>query len=204
MARGKSVGVSSLKDSVKDSEIVRLGEIRNEPNYILDDDYGISGGYADYSLVKKRVAYRTGTIVDGINCDKVIEYISYDDAPCYMPTITGIMESYARILNLSEFKTKKIMSSLGDLYAIQKNTASSISKALKGFDTPLNKTQNEVCELMDTKASLIEEIRLMKESMADFKKAKKDVDGYVEVIKEKYIYVMEKDKVKQHRVKLED
>ena len=65
MARGRQKGIVSLKDTVPDSEIVRLGEIKNEPNYQIDNDYGIKGGYRDYSLVKKRIAYRTGTKEDG-------------------------------------------------------------------------------------------------------------------------------------------
>ena len=204
MARGKSVGVSSLKDSVKDSEIVRLGEVKNYPEYPFPDGlYGVTGGYADYALVKKKVSYRTGTIEDSINNGKVIEYDLWSDYPCYISELTGIMESYARILNLTEFKTKKMVGTVSELIEIQKKTSATINEALKGFDTPLNKEQREICELLDTKASLVEEIRVMKEAMAEFKKAKKDVDGYVDVIKEKYIYVMEKDKVKQHRVKLE-
>jgi len=54
MAKGRQKGVLSLKDSVPDNEILRLGEIKNKPNYPFPDgEYGITGKYRDYSLVKK-------------------------------------------------------------------------------------------------------------------------------------------------------
>ena len=151
MARGKQKGIVSLKDTVTDNEIVRNGEVRNEPNYQIDDDYGITGCYKDRSLVKRRLAYRTGNKEDGINFGKIIEYEIWEDVPCYVSTLEGIFKSYAKIIDLTEFKTKKMMKNISELVEIHQHTDDKITKALRGIDTYMNKEQTEVCQLADVK-----------------------------------------------------
>jgi hypothetical protein len=201
MARGRQKGIVSLKDTVKDSEIIRNGEVKNAPNYPFPDgQYGISGEYHDYSLVKKRIAYRTGTEDDGEYNGKVIEYYTWEDVPCYCSTIEGIFESYAQILNLTEFKRKKMKGDIGKLVAIHQRTNDMINEALKGYDTYLTKEQEETCKLLGTKLRLREEINEMREGLKEFKDLKTNA---IAEIKEARTIIVDRDKPKKHRVKLE-
>ena len=203
MARQK--GIKSLKETVKDSEIIRNGEVRNEPNYPLSDgEYGITGSYRDYSLVKKRIAYRTGTEEDGVDKDKIIEYVVWEDFPCYVSTIEGIFDAYAKILNLTEFKAKKMKGEICELVAIAQRTHDIINTALKGFDITLNKEQTEVCKLVDTKIGLTEEINRLKAELTKYQKINKEIDEMYTTIKEKTSIIVNRDKAKKHRVKLEE
>lgn len=196
MARGK-IG---LRDTVKDEEIVRLGEVRNEPNYIFPDGiYGISGGYGDYSLVKKRVALRTGNEEDGINNGKVIEYTTYEDVPCYVSTIQGIFESYARIINLTELKKKKMCNDIGEIVNIHKNTQEMVSEALKGYDKHLNKNQREACNLIDTIEMLKKYITEQETTIEKYKKYNVDIDRMYAEIKDKRKIIVDVDKPKKHK-----
>lgn len=199
MARGREKGVVSLRDSVKDSEIIRLGEVRNEPNYRIDENYGISGGYADYSLVKKRMACRKGTEDDGVNFEKVIEYEMWEDYPCYMSTLEGIFKSYAKFLNLSEFKTKKMNGDINELVAIHRNTNDKINKALCGLDNFLNDTKEEVCNLADTKQKLLSEINELKTIKNNMKNMISDIDKMYAEIKDKRKIIVDIDKSKKHK-----
>ena len=204
MARGKQKGIVSLKDTVPDSEIIRDEEVRNEPNYQIDDNYGISGGYADYSLVKKRIAYRTGTEEDGVNCGKVISYTIYEDVPCYVSTLEGIFNSYAKILNLTEFKSKKMKGNISELVEIHRNTQNMISKALKGIDTYLSKEQEEVCTLADTKQELLNDIKELRQQKSEVIKILNDINKMHNEIKQAKVIIVDRDKPKKRKLKLEE
>jgi len=205
MAKGKQKGVISLKDSVPDSEIVRLGEVKNSPNYSFPDgNYGITGKYADYSLVKKRIAYRTGTEEDGINNGKVIEYAIFEDVPCYTSTIKGIFESYSQILNLTEFKTKKMKGEISELVEIHQHTQDIISEALKGFEEYLTKEQGKACELTDTIIHLENYIENLESRLDKYKKLDKEIENMYNAIKEKTTIIVNRDKPKNHRTPKEN
>lgn len=203
MARGRQKGIVSLKDTVPDSEIIRLGEVRNEPNYPIDDNYGIAGGYDDYSLVKKRIAYRTGTKEDGQYESKIIEYAIYEDAPCYVSTFVDMFNAYAKKSNLTEFKTKKMKGDISELVEIQQHTQDKINKALKGIDAYLNKEQLEVCELADTKQRLLTDIEELKKQKSEVTKILHDINKMYKEIKEARTIIVDRDKPKNRRVKLE-
>lgn len=204
MARGREKGVVSLRDSVKDSEIIRLGEVKNEPNYRIDENYGISGGYADYSLVKKRMACRKGTEDDGVNFEKVIEYEMWEDYPCYMSTLEGIFKSYAKFLNLSEFKTKKMNGDINELVAIHRNTNDAINKALSGLDSYVSGDKEEICNLVDIKQKLLGEISDLKKLKLDLTNKLKDIDDMYAEIKDKRKIIVDIDKPKKHKIKEEE
>jgi hypothetical protein len=53
MPKGKRGGIKSLTDGVDEKDIVNLGEEQNAPNILIDNNYGITGMYGDYALVKK-------------------------------------------------------------------------------------------------------------------------------------------------------
>jgi hypothetical protein len=205
MARGKQKGVVSLKDTVPDSEIVRLGEIRNRPHYPFPDGlYGISGKYADFSLMCKRIAYRTGTEEDGVNCGKVIEYKMWEDYPCYISTLEGIFKAYAKILNLSEFKTKKMNGDIKELVEIHRKTQDTINKALSGIDKELNYYQEEICTLSDTKQRLLNDINDLKKIKEGIASKITDIDRMYEEIKDKRKIIVDVDKPKKHKIKEEE
>lgn len=203
MARGKQKGIVSLKDTVPDNEIVRNGEVRNEPNYQIDDDYAISGGYKDYSLVKKRIAYRTGNKEDGVNCDRVIEHEVWEDVPSYHSTLEGIFNAYARTINLTEFKTKKMKGNISELVEIHRNTQNMISKALKGIDTYLSNEQTEVCQLADTKQRLLNDIEELQKQKNNITKILDDIDRMHKEVKKATAIIVDRDKPKKHKLKLE-
>lgn len=206
MARGKQKGVVSLKDTVPDSEIVRKGEVRNEPNYIFPDgNFGITGKYADYSLVTKRIAYRTGTEDDKEDCGKVIEYTVWEDYPCYMSTIEGIFKSYAKINNLSEFKRKKLMTEMNELVNIHRSTDDKITKALGTLDTFIDRTQEEILSLADTKQKLLEDIKELTSIKYNLKTKIDDIDKMYADIKDKHKIIVENmPKQKKHPIKEEE
>jgi hypothetical protein len=195
----------SLKETVSDSEIVRLGEIRNKPDYPFPDgEYGITGKYADYSLVKKRIAYRTGTAEDGEYDGEVIEYEIWEDYPCYVSTLTGLFESYAKILNLTEFKTKKMKGEISELVAIHQKTHDMINAALKGYDEYLTKEQKEKCHKLDIIGSLEAYIDELKSNINTYRKYEADIERMYNEIKEKRKIIVEVDKPKKHKSKEEE
>ena len=204
MAKGRKKGVVSLKDTVPDSEIVRLRKVKNPPNYQIDDDYGITGCYADYALVKKRIAYRTGTEEDGVNCGRVIEYETWEDYPCYVSTLEGIFEAYARILNLTEFKKKKMKGNISELVEIHQRTHDMINEALKGIDTYLSKEQEEVCTLADTKQELLNDIKELRQQKSEVIKILNDINKMYNEIKQAKVIIVDRDKPKKRRIKEEE
>ena len=203
MAKGRPKGIKSLKDTVPDNEIIRNGEVKNPPNYQIDDNYGITGKDRDYSLVKKRTAYRTGTEEDGINNKKIIEYEIWEDVPCYISTLEGIFNAYAKIINLTEFKTKKMKGNISELVEIHRNTQNMISKALKGIDTYLSKEQTEVCSLADTKQRLLNDIKELQKQKNNITKILDDIDRMHKEVKKATAIIVDRDKPKKRRVKLE-
>jgi hypothetical protein len=205
MARGKVKGSVPLKDTVPDNEIVRNGEVRNEPIYPFPDGiYGISGEYRNYSLVKKRLAYRTGTEEDGINMNRVIEYAIWEDVPCYAANIEDIFESYAQILNLTEFKSNKLKGEIKELVDIHRHTDEMISTALKGFSEYLTNEQRKKCQLTDSIIGLEAYITQLKDRLDKYKKLDHEIDNMYKTIKEKTTIIVNRDKPKDHKVKLEE
>ena len=204
MARGRRKGIISLKDTVPDSEIVRNGEVKNPPNYQIDDNYGITGGFRDYSLVKKRIAYRTGTKDDGANCNRIIEYEIWEDVPCYVSSFESIFNSYAKIINLTEFKTKKMKGNISELVEIHRNTQDMISKALNEIDTYISKEQGEICSLADTKQRLLNDIKELRQQKSEVIKILNDINKMHNEIKQARVIIVDRNKPKKHRVKLED
>ena len=205
MAKGKQKGIVSLKDTVPENEIVISDQIINEPNYTFPDgEYGITGKDRCYSLVKKRIAYRTGKEEDGVNCGKVISYTIFEDAPCYTDSFERIFDAYARILNLTEFKTKKMKGNISELVEIHQRTHDMINEALKGIDTYLSKEQEEVCILADTKQGLLNDIKELRQQKSEIIKILSDINKIHKEIKQARTIIVDRDKPKKRKVKLEE
>jgi uncharacterized coiled-coil protein SlyX len=201
MAKGKG----SLKDTVKDEEIVRKGEETSKPTYPFPDgEYGMDSGYRDYSLVKKRIAYRTGKEEDGEDFGKVIEYTTWDDVPCYSSTPEGIFMSYKKLLNLSDFKSKKIIKGVQDLMDIANETDRKINEALKGYTDNLTKQQHEICDLTNSITELNQYVKEQQSRLDKYISMDKEVDKMYEKIKEKTTIIINRDKQKNHRMPKEN
>lgn len=198
-------GKTLLKDTVPDNEIVRKGEVRNEPNFIFAcGNYGIVGQYMDYSLVEKKLSYRTGKKEDGEDEGKVIEYIDWKDVPAYHSTLKGMFESYAKIKNLTEFKTKKLVEDISEIIEINKNTQKLIVETLNNYDNVLSKNGTETLTLMDKKELLKDEIRELELRIKKYTKLDKEIDNMYKQIKDKTTIIVNRDKPKKHRIKEEE
>ena len=83
------------------NNVVDLDEELNVPNILIDEEFGISGKTYDYAVVQRKIAHRTGKEEDGVNKDKVIRYIRWEDCK-YSSTISGCLEIYKRTSNLNK------------------------------------------------------------------------------------------------------
>lgn len=131
----------SLKDTVHEREIVISNEVRNTPNFIIDEDYGIVGKYLDYALVRRKVAHRRGKEEDGENNGKVIRYTNWEELS-YSSTIEGALLSYARRKELEDFTMLSQCTDINKLTEIRSNIESNINKVLK-MDTVSNLLEKE-------------------------------------------------------------
>lgn len=171
MARGKM----SLAETVDEKDIVDLGEEINIPNILIDSNFGISGGYGDYALVQKKVAYRTGKEEDGINNGKVIKYLKWEDVN-YAGNIVGIFNNYLNYVSLNKIKKLKKCDDfkvVADIYnEIQKTLTSCIKN---------------ICVSKDVKSSglLIDELSSLKDDIAYIKSVRKEAEILEKMIKEK-------------------
>ena len=186
-------GKQSLAETVDDSEIVDSGEVVAEPNILIDDEYGISGGYRDYALVVKKIAHRTGKVEDGENEGKVIRYTKWEDVS-YAGTIFECLRSYQDITNLTKIKALKNCKDYLEIEKIYKETNAKINQFLKHQD--MSKETKDAISLIDTINQLHNELNKAKEVI-------KDANDFKAWIKEKRQILISDTEPKKHRVKLE-
>lgn len=186
-------GKQSLAETVDDSEIIDSGEVVGEPNILIDDEYGISGGYRDYALVIKKIAHRTGKVEDGENEGKVIRYVKWEDV-LYENSIFGCLRSYQDVVNLTKIKALKNCKDYLEIEKIYKETNDKINRFLKHQD--MSKETRDALNLMDTINQLNEELSKAKEVI-------KDANEFKSWIKEKRQILIKDTEPKKHRVKLE-
>ena len=186
-------GKQSLAETVDDSEIIDSGEILGEPNILIDDEYGISGGYRDYALVVKKIAHRTGKVEDGENEGKVIRYVKWEDVS-YAGTIFDCLRSYQDITNLTKIKALKNCKDYLEIEKIYKETNAKINQFLKHQD--MSKETKDALNLMDTINQLHDELNKAKEVI-------KDANDFKAWIKEKRQILISDTEPKKHRIKLE-
>ena len=186
-------GKQSLAETVDDSEIIDLGEVVGEPNILIDNEYGISGGYRDYALVVKKIAHRTGKVEDGENEGKVIRYIKWDDV-LYCGTIFECLRSYQDVTNLSKTKALKNCKDYFEIEKIYKSTNATINSFLKHQD--MAEESKDIAKLLDTISQLQLELKRVHTILAE-------ADELHEKIKEKRQILINDTEPKKHRVKLE-
>lgn len=193
----KPKGIKSLSESVDASEIVITDEEMGTVNFMIDDDYGCTGGYGDYQLVERKVAYRTGKPEDSENEGKVIQYIKWEVVTphSYGRTIFDILNNYAEYINLKKFKKLNKCSNFDEVKQIYLDTQSTIRKALKS---------TEFTSDVKTQATLIDEIAELKDKLKEVNDVLVEADELRDLIKSKRRIIVGETTEKKHRVKLEE
>jgi phage-related minor tail protein len=118
--------------------------------------------------------------------------------------VDDLDKSYAQILNLTEFKSKKMKGEISELVEIHKNTQDKISEALKGFSEYLTNEQRKTCELTDIIIKLESHIKQLESLFEKYIKIDKDIDKMHETIKQKTTIIVNRDKPKNHKMNLEE
>lgn len=144
------MAVKRLTDGVDENDIVDLTDVEelNAPNILIDEEYGITGKYADYAVVQRKIANRTGKEEDGVNEGKVIRYIRWEDCK-YSSTISGCLEIYKRTSNLNKISKLKKCRDFAVIESILKETNDVVDNFLKNHND-LNNQQSQIADMMDT------------------------------------------------------
>ena len=79
-----------------------------------------------------------------------------------------------------------------------------ISKALKGIDTYMSKEQGEICSLADTKQRLLNDIEKLRQQKSEVIKILNDINKMHNEIKQARVIIVDRDKPKKRKVKLEE
>lgn len=182
----------TLADTVDESEIVDLGEVENEPNILIDDDFGITGKYLDYALVQRKVAHKTGKEEDGINNGKVIRYTKWEDCK-YSGDIFGCLRMYQKISNLNKISKLKSCKDFKVIEDIFKSTDDTINKFFKGYGDMSNQQQEM--------AGLIDMVNLLKLRIKESNKVFDAVQELHELVKAKRKIVINDTEPKKVRYK---
>lgn len=184
----------TLKDSVNENEIVNSDKVVNEPNILLEESdesgYGIIGKYGDYSLVVKKIAYRS--ITDEDNFDKkykVVKYATWVEYPCYNGTLLGIINDWIAKRNLSKIKALK-KADFSKVEEILNETKSIVEKAMNNIDVSDNEKQSAIQS--DNYNALLNKTKRIKEII-------KEADSLHELVKEKRKIVIKDTEPKKHR-----
>jgi hypothetical protein len=194
MAKGKQ----SLAEQAKPEDIIQTNEeVGSIPFFIIDDEYGVSGGYGDYSLVIKKQASRSGKEENGEDPNKVYVYYRWEELK-YISTVEGVIETYAEVkernLNKKLIKSKDLQ----DLINIRKEIKETIKKAL--VTQCLDSEINETCHLIDTIQYLKKQVEETKQGLQELNTLK---EQSLAAIKEATKIIVDRDKPKKHKVKLE-
>lgn len=193
------MGKLSLKDTVDTSEITDLGEEINIPNIILEESaesgYGILGSSNDYSLVAKRIAYRSPKEEDNVDPKyKAIKYIKWEDYPYYSNTLLGCVNGWIEKRSLTKVKALK-KAKFGEVEKIYNETRVMVRKAMKSLSINGNNTKEAM--QMDNYNKLLEETNRIKSIIAE-------ADSLHDLIKEKRKIVIKDTEPTKHRTKKEN
>ena len=190
-------GKQSLAETVDEEDIIIDDGISSEPNILIDDNFGIRGNYGDYSLVERKIAYRTGKPEDGENEGKVIQYIKWEvvSPHSYGKTPFAILENYGEYINLKKFKKLNKEKDFDSVKQIYLDTQSTIRKAMKS-----TQFSSDIVE----HGTLINEIAELKAKLKSINDVLKDADELRELIKEKRRIVISETEPKKHRTKKEE
>lgn len=194
MARGKQ----SLAELTAPENIIETNEeVGSVPFYLIDDNYGISGCYADYALVIKKRANKTGKEENGEDPTKVYSYYRWDELK-YSGTIAGIYDIYLKVNKINAFKNLKTTKDINKLLDIENGLHDYIHSKL---DIIEDKKFEEMCNLTDTVLFLKQQITEAKAVLSDYKRLIADTEK--EFKEAKKIIVENTPKHKKHKVQEE-
>ena len=187
----------TLASTVRPEDIIISNEEVGTPNFMIDEDYAIQGGYGDMALVERKIKYRTGKAEDGDNEGKVIQYIGWDTVSphSYGRTIFDILNNYAEYVNLKKFKKLNKCSNFDEVKQIYLDTQDTIRRALKS---------SEFTSDIKTQATLIDEIAELKAKLKEVNDVLAEADELRDLIKSKRRIIVGETEPKKHRVKLEE
>lgn len=182
----------TLADTVDPSEIVLSNEEQNQPNIMITDDIGIIGGYGDYALVEKKIAYKTGKAEDGDNVGKVIQYTRWDDIG-YFATIFDCVKAYCKYRNLTKVKELEKVKDFKVIEQIFIDTNETVTKFLNNYSNMTDANSNAL--------SLIDTINELKRKTDEINKVLSEADDLRELIKSKRQIIIKETEPKKHRLK---
>jgi hypothetical protein len=190
-----SKGKLSLIDTTNPEDIIETNEeVGSTPFMIIDDDYGIAGCYADYALVYKKKASKTGKIENGEDPTKVYTYYRWEELK-YDSKLSGVFDLYLKTKKLNAFKGQRTKD-IKDLIKIEEDLANYIHSVL---DINENDKFKEVCNLTDTILHLRQQIDRANNVLSEYKKLIKDAE--LEFKEARKIIVENMPKHKNHPVK---
>ena len=183
----------TLAETVDPSEIVTSNEEQNPPNIMITDDIGIIGGYGDYALVEKKIAYKTGKLEDGEdNIGKVIQYTRWYDIG-YFATIFDCVKAYCKYRNLTKIKELEKVKDFKLIEQIFIDTNETVTKFLNNYSKMTDANSNAL-SLMDT-------INELKRKTDEINKVLSEADDLRELIKSKRQIIIKETEPKKHRLK---
>jgi hypothetical protein len=196
MARGRQslIEITSPENIIETNE-----EVGSLPFLDIDDEYAVSGCYADMALVVRKKASKTGKEENGEDPSKVYTYYRWDELK-YHSQLSGIFEIYFKVKELNNLKKMPRTKDIKDILAIEQELVEYIHKVL---DINTNKQFKEVCDLTDTLLYLKEQINDAKNVLVEYKKLIKDAELEFKEAKKIIVENMPKEK-KQRKVKLEE
>ena len=185
----------TLASTVDEKDIIDLGEELNIPNYLIDDNYGISGDEYGFALMERKIAHRTGKSEDGINKGKVIRYVTWATVKThiYSNSIFGILENYHKYVIGNKFKQLNKSQKFDDVKQIYLDTQNAIYKALKSSQLTSDIAQQ---------GALVDEINELKSELNKVRKILTEADELHELIKSKRKIVISDTEPKQLKHKI--
>jgi nitrogen regulatory protein PII-like uncharacterized protein len=195
MAKGKL----SLIETTRPENIIETNEeVGSLPFYNIDDEHGISGCYADYSLVVRKKASKTGKAENGEDPTKVYTYYRWDESK-YDSKIYGMFELYLKAMRLNKFKDMKRTNDIKELIKIEQELSDYVHQIL---DVNVNEQFKEVCNLTDSVLDLKQQIVEGKNTLLELRKLCKETKD--EIKEARKIIVENMPKEKKHRTPKEE
>lgn len=169
MAKGKA----SLVELTAPENIIETNEeVGSIPFFDIDNDYAISGCYADMSLVIRKKASKTGKEENGEDPSKVYTYYRWDELK-YDSKLSGVFDVYLKALRLNKFKNMERTNDIKKLIKIEQDLADYIHKLL---DVKENEQFKSVCDLTDTVLYLKKQISEASKVLSEYKKLIADTE----------------------------
>lgn len=195
MAKGKQ---SLIELTAPENIIETDEEVGSLPFFDIDNEYSISGGYADMALVIRKKTSKTGKEENGEDPTKVYTYYRWDELK-YDSKLSGIFDIYLKVMRLNKFKSIERTNDIKKLIKIEQDLADYIHNLL---DVKENEQFKQVCDLSDTVIYLKQQIIEANKVLSEYKKLMADTEN--EFKEGRKIIVENMPKTKKHPIKEEE